>query len=254
MVKTIILNQGTLHPDYQSVDDLSYTTWGSTKNPNVKVINYYGKYEQNGELTNKFSKLPEDGEVLLYNNTMICGTYDFRYPSSHPQYIINQDARSEKFIMVLEYCLKNFEFDYIQRISNTSYVDVEKMQLYLNDLPRNKIYNGARNMYNYQYYFVAGHDVIMSRDVVELLVNNKHHYLKSPYPEDLAVGKLLMHDIKYVSFEDQSKDNFVQIFPYDIDIDSIDLEPNPSVWCYRIGKRPEIFKHIHKLILERDNA
>ena len=68
--------------------------------------------------------------------------------------------------MALEYCLKNFEFDYIQRISNTSYVDVEKMQLYLNKFSRSKVYNGARNMYNYQYYFVAGHDVIMSKDVV----------------------------------------------------------------------------------------
>ena len=189
----------------------------------------------------------------MYDNIMICGTYDYRYPLDHSHYTINPDARSRKFIMALEYCLKNFEFDYIQRISNTSYIDVEKMQLYLNELPRIKIYNGARNMYNYQYYFVAGHDVIMSRDVVELLVNYKDIYLESQYLEDLAAGKILIHDIKYVSFEDQSKDNFVQIFPYDINIDNINLDSNPSVWCYRIGRRPEIFEHIHKLILKRDN-
>ena len=252
-MKTIILNQGTLHPDYQDVDNMAYTTWGSTQNPDVKVINYYGKYDHNGDLTSKFPNLPEDGEILMYDNIMICGTYDYRYPLDHPHYIINPDARGEKFIMALEYCLKNFEFDYIQRISNTSYVDVKKMQLYLNEFPRNKIYNGARNMYNYQYYFVAGHDVIMSRDVVELLVNYKDIYLESQYLEDLAAGKVLMHDIEYVNFEDQSKDNFVRNLLDDIDINNIDLDSTPSVWCYRIGRRPELFKHIHELILKRDN-
>ena len=252
-MKTIILNQGTLHPDYQDVDNMAYTTWGSTQNPDVKVINYYGKYDHNVDLTSKFPNLPEDGEILMYDNIMICGTYDYRYPLDHSHYTINPDARSRKFIMALEYCLKNFEFDYIQRISNTSYVDVKKMQLYLNEFPRNKIYNGARNMYNYQYYFVAGHDVIMSRDVVELLVNYKDIYLESQYLEDLAAGKVLMHDIEYVNFEDQSKDNFVRNLLDDIDINNIDLDSTPSVWCYRIGRRPELFKHIHELILKRDN-
>ena len=252
-MKTIILNQGTLHPEYEDVDNTAYTTWGSTQNPDVKVINYYGKYNHNGDLTSKFPNLPDDGEVLMYDNIMICGTYDYRYPVSHPHYTTNHDARGEKFIMALEYCLKNFEFDYIQRISNTSYIDVEKMQLYLNELPRIKIYNGARNMYNYQYYFVAGFNAFMSKDVVELLVNYKDLYLKSQYPEDLAAGKVLMHDIEYVNFEDQSKDNFVRNLLDDIDINNIDLDSTPSVWCYRIGRRPELFKHIHELILKRDN-
>jgi hypothetical protein len=150
--------------------------------------------------------------------------------------------------MALEDCVDNFEFDYIQRISNTTYVDVEKMQLYLNQLPRTKIYNGARNMYNYEYYFVAGHNVFMSRDVVKLLVNHKDRYLESQYPEDLAAGKIIIHDTGYVNFEEQSNDDFVRSFPYDIDINNIELDLKPSIWCYRIGRRPEIFEHIHKLV------
>jgi hypothetical protein len=250
-MKTIILNQGTLHPDYQDIDDISYTTWGSTKNPDVKVINYYGKYNHHNILTDRFPILPDDGNIILDNQTMVIGTYDTTYPSEHPRYNIIPDARNEKFILALEYCLNNLEFDYIQRISTTSYVDVEKMQLYLNKLPRTKIYNGARNMYNYQYYFVSGHDVIMSRDVVELLVNYKDQYLKSQYPEDLAAGKILMHDTEYVNFDDQSNDNFYDGIPYDINVSDIKLSLNPSVWCYRIGRRPEIFDHIHKLVLKQ---
>jgi hypothetical protein len=92
----------------------------------------------------------------------------------------------------------------------------------------------------------------MSRDVVELLVNCKDQYLESQYPEDLAAGKILMNDIGYVNFDDQSNDNFYDGIPYDINVSDIKLSLNPSVWCYRIGRRPEIFDHIHKLILERD--
>jgi hypothetical protein len=252
MIKTIILNQGTLHPDYQNIDILAPITWGATQNPNVRPINYYGKYDHNGNLTNKFLDLPKDGEMMMSGgNTLIIGTYDNIYPSTHPRHSIIPDTRGEKFILALEYCLNNFEFDYIQRISNTTYVDVEKMQLYLNQLPRVKIYNGARNLYNNQYAFVSGHDVIMSRDVVELLVNCKDQYLESQYPEDLAAGKILMHDIGYVNFDDQSNDNFYDGIPYDINVSDIKLSLNPSVWCYRIGRRPEIFDHIHKLVLKQ---
>jgi hypothetical protein len=248
MPKTIILNQGTLHPDYKNIDDVIYNTYGSTQNPDVKIITYYGKYNHHNILTDRFPMLPDDGNVILDNQTMVIGTYDTTYPSEHPRYNIIPDARNEKFILALEYCLNNLEFDYIQRISTTSYVDVEKMQLYLNDFPRIKIYNGARNMYNNQYYFVAGHNVIMSRDVAELLVNYKDRYLESQYPEDLAAGKIIMHDTGYVNFEEQSNDDFVRSFPYDININNITLDLKPSVWCYRIGRRPEIFEHIHKLV------
>ena len=135
-MKTIILNQGTLHPSYQSVDNAAYNTWGSTQNPDVRVIHYYGKYNHHNILTDRFPILPDDGNIILDNQTMVIGTYDTTYPSEHPRYDIIPDARNEKFILALEYCLNNFEFDYIQRISTTSYVDVEKMQLYLNKLPK----------------------------------------------------------------------------------------------------------------------
>jgi hypothetical protein len=57
------------------------------------------------------------------------------------------------------------------------------MYNYLSKLPKEKIYSGARNCYNYDTYFVAGHNVFMSRDVVNVLVNHKKEYLESKYPE-----------------------------------------------------------------------
>jgi hypothetical protein len=254
MAKTIILNQATLHPSYQDVDDIAYTTWGSTKNPDVRVIHYYGKYDQNLNPTDKFAALPEDGGVVMNgDNVMVIGTYDNTYPADHPRHSIIPDARNEKFILALEYCLNNFEFDYIQRICNTSYIDVEKMAAYFDQLPRTKIYNGARNLYNYEYFFVAGHNVFMSRDVVQLLVNHKEEYLASSFPEDLAAGKILMHDTGYINFDEHTQDN-THHFITDETVDTLCIIDNPSVYCYRIKHRIDIFNKLHELILERDNA
>ena len=254
MAKTIILNQATLHPDYQGVDNKGKETWGTIINPDVRIIHYYGKYELDGTLTTKFDTLPEDGEVLLYDeNTLIIGTYDSTYPSEHPRHSIIPDARNEKFILALEYCLNNFEFDYIQRICNTSYIDVNKMAAYFDQLPRIKIYNGARNLYNYQYFFVAGHNVFMSRDVVQLLVDHKEEYLASSYPEDLAAGKILMNDTGYINFDEHTQDN-THHFITDETVETLYIVDNPSVYCYRIKHKIDIFNRLHELILKRDNA
>jgi hypothetical protein len=249
MPKTIILNQATLHPDYRSVDDIAYTTWGSTKNPDVKVIHYYGKYNQYLNPTDKFPILPKDGEVLMIgNNIMVIGTYDCAYPKDHPRFPIIPDPRNEKFILALEYCLNNFEFDYIQRICNTTYVDVEKMQIFFNTLPKTRVYDGARNLYNHEIPFVAGHDVYMSYDVVKLLVDHKEEYLASSRPEDVATGEIIMYNTKYVNFDDQRHASTFVVVDENIQT----YISNPECFCYRTRDRSDNqHKQIHELIVKR---
>lgn len=258
MAKIIILNQATLHPNYQGVDDKGKETWRSTNNPDVRVINYYGKYESNGNLTTKFDVLPEDGDVLLYDtNTLIIGTYDNTYPVEHPRHSIIPDARNEKLILALEYCINSFEFDYLLRICNTTYVDVDKMSYYFDTLPRTKVYDGARNLYNYEIPFVAGHNAFMSHDVVNLLIQHKEDYLASSFPEDLAVGKIIMCDLNYTSFDymDTQYSYYPNYFLITIETpETISLHENPAVFCYRIQHRLDIFDRIHELVLKRNNA
>jgi hypothetical protein len=252
MPKTIILNQATLHPSYQDVDDIAHLTWGSTQNPDVIPIHYYGKYNGSFNLADKFDVLPNDGEVIMSgNNIMVIGTYDESYPTDHPRYSIIPDARNEKFILALEYCLKNFEFDYIQRICNTTYVDVEKMQIFFSTLPKTHVYNGARNLYNYEIPFVAGHNVFMSYDVVKMLVEHKEEYLASSYPEDLIAGKIIMYDTKYVNFDDHSQANTGTTILNEV-VEDIQIHPSPEVFSYRIGRKADLHKRLHELILQRD--
>jgi len=261
MSKIIVINQATLDIHYDAIDQAAHNTWGTYKHEDIKIIHYYGKYNQQLQPTGKFSTLPSDGECLMIDNDLIIGTYDINYPSNHPvrvghdnSHIIYafggipkkiNDARGEKFIMALEYCLNNFEFDFIQRISCTSYVDVSKMVNYINTLPKTKVYNGAKNMYNYEYYFISGHNILMSRDVVQLLVKHKKEYLAIAYPEDLATGRLIIHDLAYTNFSEQTNDNTFT----NVDPNNLTLSTNPTTYLYRTRHiHPKVFYDLHKMI------
>jgi hypothetical protein len=261
MSKTIIINQATLDPTYDAINKAAHDTWGTYNHEDVKILHYYGKYNKHLQQTDKFPTLPADGECLLVDNDLILGTYDTNYPTDHPVRVGHDnspitysyggvdrkidDARGEKFIMTLEYCLNNLEFDFIQRISCTSYVDVAKMMTYLNTLSKTKVYNGARNMYNSEYYFITGHNVLMSRDTVETLVKHKKEYLAIPYPEDLATGRLIIHDLSYTNFSEQTNSDTFTV----VEHDNLTLSTNPSTYLYRTRYfHPEVFYDLHKLI------
>jgi hypothetical protein len=261
MSKVIIINQATLDPSYDGINQAAHDTWGSYNYKDVKILHYYGKYNKYLQLTDKFPILPSDGKCLVNNNDLIIGTYDTNYPENHPvrighdnspiKYILGgieykiDDARGEKFIMALEYCLNNFEFDFIQRISCTSYVDIPKMVNYLNTIPKTKVYNGAKNMYNNEYYFISGHNVLMSKDTVETLVKHKNKYLALPYPEDLATGRLLIHDLEFTNLSEQTPNHtFTVVKP-----NNLILSSNPSTYLYRTrSSHPKVFYDLHKMI------
>jgi hypothetical protein len=261
MPKILILNQATLDPSYSSIIEAAYNTWNNYNHPDVKILHYYGKYDDNLKETDRFKQLPNDRECLEINNDLICGTYDNIFPLDHPtiklisesdsvhtgegySFKIN-DARGEKFIMALEYCLNNYDFDFIQRISCTSYVDVNKMYEYVSTINKTKVYNGARNMYNSKYYFMAGHCVLMSRDIVELMVKNKKKYLSLSYPEDVATGKIILYDSKYTNIDEQ-----FHLYAFTLtDPNDVTIDERPSIYCYRTNRsHPEVFHKLHKLL------
>jgi hypothetical protein len=195
MPKIVILNQATVHPDWQYIDQAGQNTWGCTTHPDVKMFHYYGAFDSNHQPYSRFSNIPNRGEVIILpNNIMVCGTND-----GLGDYF---DPRGEKYILALEYCLNNFEFDYLYRTTCTSYVDIFKMHDYFSKLDiKEKLYDGARNMYNYQYFFVTSYHEMLSRDVVEIMVKHKQEFLDLKYPEDLATGILITDILKYASFE-----------------------------------------------------
>ena len=207
MKKIVILNQSTLDDSYSEVDKACKNTWGSLHRDGLLILHYYGMYDNQFQVTSKF-KVPneEDKYIVDDNINLVLNTYDSTYPKEHQYYHINNDSRGEKLILSLEYCLDNLEFDFLLRTTCTSYVDIDKLLSYVDRLPDKKVYNGARNMYNYKIYFTSGYCSLMSRDVVEKVVENQDLFFSYGMPEDLSVGRLIIHDLNITTFDEQ--DNF----------------------------------------------
>lgn len=196
-MKVLILIQGTYATSYTEVERTIRETWiQSNSNPDIIVKFYYGNYDQEGRpLLSSGVDLQKEEVRENYRGEIIVGAYDMMGPYFDP--------RGEKLIRTLEYSVKNYKFDFLLRVCNTSYIRPDKLVSYLETQPRTKFYDGARNLYNFKYSFVSGHNSIMSRDCVELLVQNKQEYLECRYPEDLAVGYFLMHKLNYTKFEEE---------------------------------------------------
>ena len=202
MTKIIILNQCTLDPLYNDVDKVMRETWQQVIHPNIKIINYYGS----DTLRDKQCVYSPNDNKLIIN----VGDFKDNYTDKNGNEY-EFDSRGEKFILALEYCLNNLEFDFIYRMSCTSYIDIFKMYDYIKTTPtKEKVYNGTFNMYDYKHYFVSGFNVIMSKDIVEQLINNKNQFLNLQYPEDVATGMIIFDHLKYL--EDFNTQNLLPTY------------------------------------------
>lgn len=71
-------------------------------------------------------------------------------------------------------------YDFIIRTNLSSIWDFDKLQDYLNTLPKTNIYAGLRGpfynktTYNFWFYFIGGMGIIMSNDICKLLIKNRN--------------------------------------------------------------------------------
>ena len=211
MPKIIILNQSTLHPKYSLIDAACRVTWGMEEHDHIKTFHYYGNVSSKGNIIEDiFSCTPEPGESCLDSNNRLVQNIKDRVDVG----AINksEDTRAKRLISAFEYCLKNYEFDYIYRVSCTSYIDLKKLYDYSLTLGKEKIYNGPKYYLedegwamdpNWKSSFVASFNCIMSKDTVQTLVDNKDLFLSINAPEDIATGRVLVDTLKYINLREQ---------------------------------------------------
>lgn len=248
MTKIIVLNQATTDHHYLGIDALSRSTWSNITHPDVKVIHYYGTLDTHNNQITTFPTVEKNQAILLKekyltDSYLFCGTNDVLTGE--------KDPRGEKLMIALEYCYKNLEFDFVVRCCNTTYNDIVKMHRVLSDMPKECVYDGGRNMYDYKYYFVGGWHAYMSRDTVGMVVENKNKYLSLKYPEDLALGILLMHDLKYTNFDREIIPT--GCFAY-IDYDfSREYNIENNIFAYRFRHDTlDLYTRFHKHVLKNE--
>lgn len=147
--------------DYEMLSDTIKNTWGKTETENAKIYylwcNNYKEKDKNDFVLNK-----EEGYGMLLWKTL-----GFLFKHRHD------------------------EFDYILRVNVGSYVNIEKLLLYLEDKPRTKFYCGQVGNY-YDIYFCSGSCFILSKDLVMLSLSKIKDF-GFDHIDDVSFGRFMMN-------------------------------------------------------------
>jgi len=103
-------------------------------------------------------------------------------PESYPVYI-------HKTIRAFEILNLKYNFDYLVRTNLTTFWDLTKLEINLEKLPKEKCYygDGPLPTYDHKGYYVSGTDTIVSRDLVDKILENKEK-IEYTYIEDASMG------------------------------------------------------------------
>ena len=103
----------------------------------------------------------------------------------------------QKTIKSFEYCLQNFEFDYIYRTNLSSFIDLNKAYHFLEN---NKVDYGSCCLdIHIDLHFASGCGFILSKKMVNILINNQN-LINYKIIDDVAIGELLIDKLNYNIF------------------------------------------------------
>jgi hypothetical protein len=119
------------------------------------------------------------------------GDHPKNHIDGHDIFLSVQDTLKNCAIKTVEAfkLIKNFDYDFIFRTNSSSYVDKQLLYNFLIDKPKFNYYSGKVG-HHYDIPFASGSGFIMSKDVVNFILDNtnkiNYHFL-----DDVAFGKFL---------------------------------------------------------------
>lgn len=255
--KVIILNQCTVDTDYYNITKIAESFTIKELNNDILYINYIGGLDENNEKfpffhKYKFNKLYQKP----FTNTLILDSKDLIDKKN------NYDPRGRKVLLAFEYCIKNFEFDFIYRTSCTCITQVDKLLNAINKLDTKEVYTGQKagwfiekDIEENQFYFVISAACLMSKDIVNLILKHKKRYLEltskdtsvNSY-EDVVIGRLLDFELSLPYIKPDKQLNFFVCGEYKIKSNSIsidDIEYIDNVITYRFDPNTLNFVNRH---------
>lgn len=142
-------------------------TWLDINNSLIDYIIYYGSSEEKLENKELYLKCKDGLNDKKQNNI------------------------TKKTIKMFEFALKNYNFEFMFRTNLSSYVDLNFFLEYIDKIESRNCYMGYIG-YHEKIAFASGAGILLSRDMVELLVN-KQSMIDKDLIDDLAFAKLF-HD------------------------------------------------------------
>jgi hypothetical protein len=161
VVKTLVLVLSTSVEPFPQLIETIKQTWASVSVPEVDVLFYYGGDRE--ELDGRDLYLPvEDDLPNVGRKTLAC----------------------------FEYVLDSFDFDLVYRTNCSTYIDLPNLRDYIRAHAKpTRFYAGKGNSAD-GIDFATGTGIFLSRDLVQLAVNEQSRWDHS-YLDDVALAKLL---------------------------------------------------------------
>lgn len=145
--------------------------------------------------------------------------------------------------------IQKFDYDYIYRTNVSSYIDIEGLQNFVIDKPRNNFYAGAIG--NHQgVNFASGCGYFVSRDLISKVLNNQNLWDHNLI-DDVSLGKILTKEFK-IKIQEVNR---IDLNSSVIDLDQI-TENSLNVFHYRCkAAKPEItiqiMNFLHRVLYNR---
>ena len=130
---------------------------------------------------------------------------------------------SEKNLLAFDFALQNLEFDYLVRTNTTSYINLKKLNEFIENKFQNNdlVYAGkimkTKDAENNSINFVSGACIIFSKETIKKITSNKEQ-LQLELWDDVGLGKL-MHSLEIYPLEGKTNQIQGNIFTQDLELD-----------------------------------
>jgi hypothetical protein len=138
--------------------------------------------------------------------------------------------------LAFEWVLENFDFDYLYRSNLGAYVNIERLENFLVDKPRESFYCGIVGLDSYwlgiDVEFASGSGYFLSRDMVDLVVSNKDNIVN--VVDDVALG-FMMSSLGVKVNRSAKRKNLCDgnVF-YQIGDQEVEIIPEEEIYHYRL--------------------
>lgn len=159
MKKALILVLSHHDHPYGRLMNTSRNTWDSVQVPGVETIFYLGCHEG----------------IQSHDNILYTNIEDSFFNMGH------------KTLLAFEHALEHTDFDYIARVNSSCYVHKQNLIDHCQELPDKNLFKGLVGDSGHGKYMWGGGYYILSRDVIQKVVDNKHLWDHSKM-EDFALS------------------------------------------------------------------
>ena len=166
---------------YEKTNNISLHTWASNLPANIQVLFYYGNSNARNSSNNNANEI-----------TIACDD--------------NRDNILLKTIQMFQYASNNLDFDYVLRLCACSYINIQKLQSFVAQLPNDLVFSGPINTLSEgaairlnldRIQFITGANMLFSKDVINKLVLNinRFDYKKFGRVDDVAISLFINENI-----------------------------------------------------------